>query len=77
MATIVSSIPSAKENLMFSYRADAVQVARERIALVPDQKRALFMAEKNRLDFVYNTMVPPLFWIANPEPTHLYRHKNI
>ena len=46
---------ASKGPLLFSYQAVGIAVARERLSLVPDQRRALFMAEKMRADFVYNT----------------------
>lgn len=47
--------PNSKASLLFCY--DESQVAKERakIAIAPDQKRALFVAERSRADFVYNT----------------------
>lgn len=41
---------------MFSYREDEIQAARSRLVLQPDKRRALFFAEKSRVDFVYNTI---------------------
>jgi Fic family protein len=41
--------------LPFSYKVDKVQEARSRINLLPDKKLALFVAERSRVDFVYNT----------------------
>jgi Fic family protein len=45
----------AKAALLFAYDANKVAQARSRIAIEPDQKRALFVAERSRADFVYNT----------------------
>ena len=33
-----------------------MQAAKKRLSLVPDQRRALLMAEKWRVDFVFNTV---------------------
>jgi hypothetical protein len=44
-----------KAHLHFSYDEQAVQVARNAVNLVPDKKLALFVAERSRVDFVYNT----------------------
>jgi Fic family protein len=46
---------TAKGALLFSYSVAGIQAARDRLCLVPDQKRALFTAERGRVDFVYNT----------------------
>jgi Fic family protein len=51
----VESIMAIKGPLMFSYQEDGIKAARERLVLLPDQRRALFMAERGRVDFVYNT----------------------
>lgn len=52
----VESIMATKGPLLFSYREGGIQAARNRLNLVPDQRRALFLAEKSRVDFVYNTV---------------------
>ena len=52
----IKSIMTQKGALMFSYREDAIQAARRRLVLQPDKRRALFFAEKSRVDFVYNTI---------------------
>jgi len=44
------------ESLPFSYDPATVLAARERIQILPDKKRALFVAEHSRVDFVYNTV---------------------
>jgi Fic family protein len=44
-----------KDSLLFSYDVTQVQEARRRIQIAPDKKRALFVAERGRVDFVYNT----------------------
>ena len=46
---------SMKNSLLFSYDVDAALAARRRIQIEPDKKRALFVAERGRVDFVYNT----------------------
>ncbi len=51
----VFNILTAKESLLFGYDATRVAEARAKIAIEPDQKRALFIAERSRVDFVYNT----------------------
>lgn len=51
----VESIISAKGPLLFSYREADLAADRAALRLVPDPKRALFMAERSRADFVYNT----------------------
>ena len=52
----VESIMASKGPLLFSYQEESIQSARERLALIPDQRRALFLAEKSRVDFVFNTV---------------------
>ena len=52
----VESIFAEKGNLLFSYQESAIKEARDNLALIPDQKRAIFMAEKGRIDFVFNTV---------------------
>ncbi len=44
-----------QEPLLFGYDLVKVQLARARIEITPDKKRALFVAERGRVDFVYNT----------------------
>lgn len=51
----VESIMASKGPLLFSYQVAGIQTTRGRLALIPDQRRALFLAEKMRADFVYNT----------------------
>ena len=46
---------SMKNSLLFSYDVDVALVARRRIQIEPDKKRAIFVAERGRVDFVYNT----------------------
>ncbi|NOT69400.1 MAG: filamentation induced by cAMP protein fic [Methylophilaceae bacterium] len=46
---------STKSALLFTYREAEVQASRDRLSLLPDKRRALFMAERGRVDFVYNT----------------------
>jgi Fic family protein len=41
--------------LLFTYDEQKVQAARARIRIAPDKARALFVAERGRVDFVYNT----------------------
>lgn len=53
MAT--ADILAAKDPLKFSYRADSIASVRNALKLCPDTKRALFLAEKMRADFVFNT----------------------
>ncbi len=40
---------------MFDYNLSAIESARHCITIRPDKRRALFIAEKIRLDFVFNT----------------------
>ena len=54
-SALIASLLACKGPLLFSYREEAIQAARERLVLVPDQRRALFLAERMRVDFVYNT----------------------
>lgn len=51
----IEAILSSKGPLLFSCDLAALAESRRRLQLVPDQKRALFFAEKGRIDFVYNT----------------------
>jgi Fic family protein len=51
----VTEILNAKDVLLFGYDANRVAEARVKIAIKPDQKRALFVAERSRADFVYHT----------------------
>ena len=51
----IESLLSERGHLMFSYDAAQVEHIRASIALIPNTERALFMAEKMRIDFVYNT----------------------
>jgi Fic family protein len=44
-----------KVSTMFSFDQARAQQARDRIQIEPDKKRALFVAERGRVDFVYNT----------------------
>jgi hypothetical protein len=44
-----------KHSLLFSYDIDKVLEARQHIQIEPDKKRALFVVERGRVDFVYNT----------------------
>jgi hypothetical protein len=46
---------NTKASLLFSYDRARVREARDRIQIEPDRKRALFVAERGRVDFVYNT----------------------
>ena len=52
----IESILAEKGGLLFSYQEDAIREARESLILIPDYKRAIFMAEKGRLDFVFHTV---------------------
>jgi Fic family protein len=56
MPMTVESPIATKGPLLFLYRNGDIQAARDRLNLVPDQRRALFFAEKSRVDFVYNTV---------------------
>lgn len=49
------NILHTKATLLFDYDAKKVAQARSKIAIAPDQKRALFVAERSRADFVFNT----------------------
>lgn len=51
----VEAIMAKKGPLLFTYRLDGIQENRNRLQLNPDKRRALFMAEKGRVDFVYHT----------------------
>ena len=51
----VANILNAKDSLLFGYDTTKVAEARATIEIAPDQKRALFVAERSRADFVYNT----------------------
>lgn len=51
----IEHLLNAKATLLFGYDTHKVAEARSRIAIEPDQKRALFVAERSRADFVYNT----------------------
>jgi Fic family protein len=51
----VESIMATKGALLFSYQEASIKAARDVLELVPDQNRAIFMAEKGRIDFVFNT----------------------
>ena len=51
----VESLIAAKGALLFSYSEAGIQAPRDRLSLAPDPHRALFTAERGRVDFVYNT----------------------
>ncbi|MES2262002.1 MAG: Fic family protein [Pseudomonadota bacterium] len=51
----IDAILSSKGPLLFCCDLSAIAEERRQLQLVPDQKRALFLAEKGRTDFVYNT----------------------
>lgn len=44
-----------QQALLFGYHPEPVQEAREALRIDPDKKKALFIAERGRVDFVYNT----------------------
>lgn len=46
---------SIKSALLLTYDAEQVAAAQMQLQLTPDKARALFMAEKMRVDFVFNT----------------------
>jgi Fic family protein len=46
---------ASQQALMLTYDQQQVQAAQANLRLVPDQARAMFMAEKMRVDFVFNT----------------------
>lgn len=50
-----ADLPAAEEPLKFSYRAEDIAPMRDALKLNPDPRRALFLAEKMRADFVFNT----------------------
>lgn len=52
--TVVSAL-DPKPALLFGYDAAPVRAAREAVHIDPDKRRALFVAERGRVDFVYNT----------------------
>lgn len=52
-AMSIQEILARTGDLLFTY--DQASVAEAKLALVPDQRRALFLAEKIRVDFVFNT----------------------
>lgn len=52
---MMTTLLASKGPLLFSYQAEAIKAAREQLVLAPDQRRALFMAERMRVDFVYHT----------------------
>lgn len=49
----IQEILARKGDLLFAY--DRLSIAEAKLALVPDRQRALFLAEKARVDFVFNT----------------------
>lgn len=51
----IEAILSSKGPLLFSCNLAAIADVRLPLRLIPDQRRALFYAEKSRTDFVYNT----------------------
>ena len=51
----IDAILSSKGPLLFSCNLAAIAEIRQQLQLIPDQRRALFFAEKARTDFVYNT----------------------
>lgn len=51
----VDTVMADKGPLQFSYRLDDIQFEKNQLSLVADQKRALFTAERMRVDFVYHT----------------------
>lgn len=51
----LNTVVNTKESLLFSYDPAKTLEARECIQMTPDLKRALFVAERGRVDFVYNT----------------------
>lgn len=52
--TVVSAL-DLKPALLFGYDPAPVRAAREAADIAPDKRRALFVAERGRVDFVYNT----------------------
>ncbi len=44
-----------QDELLFGYDPAEASAARARIRIVPDKARALYVAERSRVDFVYNT----------------------
>jgi Fic family protein len=54
--TPLDTLFALKGPLLFTYSAPGVQAARARLQLVPDPRRALFLAEKSRVDFVFHTI---------------------
>jgi Fic family protein len=50
-----NTIFDVRVSTLFSYDRNKAQEARERIQIEPDKKRVLFVAERGRMDFVYNT----------------------
>jgi Fic family protein len=52
---IVPNILNTKKSLLFGYDTAKVAEARATIAIAPDQKRAIFIAERSRVDFVFHT----------------------
>ena len=51
----VTEILNSKGPLLFSFDENRVRNARSQIAVAPEKNRALFVAEKSRTDFIYNT----------------------
>ncbi len=45
----------AQQALLFGYDPKPVQEAREALHIHPDKKKALFIAERGCVDFVYHT----------------------
>jgi len=52
--TLATTI-NLQASLLFIYDENRVSEARAKITITPDKKRAIFIAERSRADFVYNT----------------------
>lgn len=50
-----TSNSSALNSLRFSYLEKEVRLVQEQLQFVPDKKRAIFIANRARVDYVYNT----------------------
>jgi Fic family protein len=47
--------PTISNSLRFVYHADEIRQTQAQLRFVPDKKRAVYMANRSRVDYVYNT----------------------
>jgi hypothetical protein len=75
--------PTISNSLRFVYRADEISQIQAQLRFMPDKKRAVYMANRSRVDYVYNTAALEGNPFTYPEVktliegiTHLVIHKS-